>query len=209
MKLYTVWSGEYSDRCLHKIFQSKEKAQKYVEVCNQLYDGYGDFYMCEYELADEKFNINTQVNKYYFASIICTPYDETDAEVKAGDIETDWMWKELMEDLEIKDFSELDPKLYLPKLNKIGRDETNYNLSITNDIDSREFIINKITKYNDPNVIQNITVYTTHGYHIARKIAIEQYQIWQQKQLVDGYFSSENIPLESIDDKFYLPGDDI
>lgn len=134
MKLYTVWSGEYSDRCLHKIFQSKEKAQKYVEVCNQLYDGYGDFYMCEYELADEK---------------------------------------------------------------------------ITNDIDSREFIINKITKYNDPNVVQNITVYTTHGYHIARKIAIEQYQIWQQQQLVDGYFSSENIPLESIDDKFYLPGDDI
>ena len=48
MKLYTVWSGEYSDKTLCAIFLSEAKANKYAKVHDILEGGYGDYYVMEY-----------------------------------------------------------------------------------------------------------------------------------------------------------------
>lgn len=205
MKLYTVWSGEYSDVCLHAIFQSKEKAQKYIEVYNAL-EEYEDYYMREYELADNNFNINTEVSRYYYASICCV--DNTYE--KAGDIETDWCWDSFMEEYGIESYEELDPKKYGPLLSNVGREiidtEELYNVSTMKKIGNKDVIIEK---FSGSNGLDSIYVYSKKSYAHARKIAIEQFQIWQQGQLEKGLFTSEDIPLDSIEDKYYLPGDDI
>ena len=66
MKLYTVWSGEYSDKTLCAIFLSEVKANKYAKVHDKLEGGYGDYYVMEYENEDDKFDINTEANRYYY-----------------------------------------------------------------------------------------------------------------------------------------------
>ena len=40
MKLYLVWTGDYEDRTLVSIFQSKEKAEHFIKIYNEI-DGAG------------------------------------------------------------------------------------------------------------------------------------------------------------------------
>lgn len=176
MKLYTVWSGEYSDRGMHAIFQSKEKAEKYAEVHEKI-NGYDGFYVIDYELADDGFDINTEVAKYYYAEINVDDYwsyDHTKLLAKKGVIETDERMKDYRE----------DEATWENEISDEDIDE--YALPVSFGIYTKDVIIEP-RKLVD-GTIQDITVYSTKSYAHARKVAIEQYQIYTQQLLENGQY---------------------
>lgn len=193
MKLYTVWSGEYSDRTMMAIFQSEDKAKKYAEVQNELCS-YQDCYIIDYELEDPKFNMNTQVKKYYFCRICLTDeYDYKDELMyKRGSIPTDEWWDDFMSEYGIENYEDLSIKNITEKLEQVGRnidkEEDVMSAPTQNMIYTQDTIIEK-NEY--PNGSAEVVVNTTRGYDIARKIAIEQYQIYTQQQLEDGTYEED------------------
>lgn len=187
MKLYTVWSGEYSDRGMHAIFKSKEKAEKYMEVHDKINGGYDDYYIIDYELEDDKFDINTKAVKYYYCSIALEDRPSwNDPNVLAerkGDILTDECWDSFMEHCGIEYYENLNPVKYYKHISEVLYEdpedtEDEYSVTATWDVDGAETVINDRHG--------SIDVYSKRGYHHARKVAIEQYQIYTQKQLEEG-----------------------
>lgn len=185
MTLYTVWSGEYSDRTMNAVFKSKEKAEKYVEIHNQL-DNYDDHYIIEYEFSDDKIDMDSTVTEYYSASVCCNDrwnYDNTVLLEKEGTITTDWMWSEFMEEFEIDDFDKLNPNKELAdhlllEFGKVLEDVVEEYSLTDKHIDHGETFVDyeRFKRGNDEEeTLWNITVYSKLGYGHARKIALDKY----------------------------------
>jgi len=189
MKVYTVWSGEYSDRGMYAVFLDKEKAEKYAEVYTKL-DGYDDYWVVEYETEDDKFNINTEVTKYYYCTIRCKDYINSYGETlhHAGDIETDELWDGFMSHFNIQSYEDIIPKNYtslvLEEYKDITDAEEDYCCTVENQACIEETIIKPYKAYNSDDIM-DITVYSRESYAKARKIAIEQYQIYTQQRFED------------------------
>lgn len=173
MKLYTVWSGEYSDRGMHAIFKSEEKAKKYAEIHEQL-DSFGSYYIIEYELEDDKFDINTKVAKYYYCSISTEDRYGYEGVLidKKGEITTDELWDGFMEQCDIERYEDLDPIKYNRYIQEeLFLDpeevEEDYALPIEIMIEGPETSVN-VRK-------GSIDVYSKRGYHVARKVALDKY----------------------------------
>lgn len=194
MKLYTVWSGEYSDRGMHAIFQSKEKAEKYVEVHDKLNGSfYDNHYIIEYELEDDKFDINTEVNKYYMCNMEFVDLWNSDHSYqlcRKGEITTDEYWEDFMAEYNITDYDKLSKKgyeeiieKYFTTLEDIYACEEDKYTSTELLADKRQTIVNYQYSPINGDQITGVTVYSLESYSVARKICIEKYQIFTQNQL--------------------------
>ena len=175
MKLYTVWSGEYSDRGMHAIFQSKEKAEKYRDVHSKLCE-FEDFYIVEYELEDDKFDINTEAHKFYYCTIALKDHYYLDGSIAEhkGEITTDDLWDGFMDELNIEKYEDLNPKEYAKQLNNVDVFEDEYGLPIEWQADNRQSYIH-ISKYCNEQEPTEVYAYSQLGYHHARKIALDKY----------------------------------
>lgn len=195
MKFYTVWNGEYSDRTLCAIFLSEAKANKYAKVHDKLDGDYGDYYVMEYENEDDNFDINTEANKYYYCTIDVVDSwngDKSYQLTKKGEIETDEFWDDFMEEWHLKNYEDLNPKMYAKVaeenfwlVEQIIEDEESNGGSVQWQACSKPTVI-QYDKSSWTNEITSITVFARESYSLARKIAIEQYQIFTQQQLEDG-----------------------
>jgi hypothetical protein len=175
---------------MYAVFLDEEKAEKYAEVHSKL-DGYDDYWVVEYETEDDKFDMNTEVNKYYSCTIRCKDWTDGNGNVlqHAGEIESDELWESFMAHFNIKRFEDLSPKKYGPlveyEYSSIDKAEEDYCCTIENQASNEETIISPFKAHNSDDLI-DITVYSRESYAKARKIAIEQYQIFTQQQLEDG-----------------------
>ena len=195
MKFYTVWNGEYSDRILCAIFLSEAKAKKYAKVHDKLAGDYGDYYVTEYENEDDNFDINTEANKYYYCTIDVADSwngDKSYQLTKKGEIETDEFWDDFMEEWHLKNYEDLNPKMYAKVaeenfwlVEQIIEDEEKNGGSVQWQACSKPTVV-QYDKSSWTNEITSITVFARESYALARKIAIEQYQIFTQQQLEDG-----------------------
>lgn len=197
MTLYTVWSGEYSDRSMNAVFQSKEKAEKYVQLQEKM-RSYEDYSICEYEFYDDKVQFTDEVRRYYYAIIECTG-----SKHDKGYISTDENWEDFIEYLapyKKLDYDSLSPSNY--------KDVIESNHDNVADIEDQFFITaeDRVYKGDNETIIEpcvypnneekkvylhHIIVYSTESYSKARKIAIEQYQIYTQQMLeTDGQLES-------------------
>lgn len=195
MKFYTVWSGEYSDRTLCAIFLSEAKANKYAKVHDKLDGDYGNYYVIEYENKDDNFDINTEVNKYYYCTIDVADSWNSDKSyqlTKKGEIETDEFWDDFMEEWHIKNYEDLNPKMYAKVaeenfwlVEQIIEDEESNGCSVQWQACSKPTVI-QYGRSSWTNEITSITVFARESYALARRIALEQYNIFTQQQLEDG-----------------------
>ena len=183
MKLYTVWSGQYSDICMHAIFLSEEKAEKYAEVNTKL-DDYEEYWVREYETYDDKFSLNTEVHRYYHCTINLQEKNWGVETEHVGDITTDEFWQGFMEAYQIKSYEDLDPKKYAKLLlpnQKLDVVEEEYGVTVDYQLANQQSFVQIFTdSRKEPD---SITAFSRLGYHHARKIAIEQFQIYTQQQL--------------------------
>lgn len=194
MKFYTVWSGEYSDRTLCAIFLSEAKANKYAKVHDKLDGDYGNYYVIEYENKDDNFDINTEVNKYYYCTIDVADSWNSDKSyqlTKKGEIETDEFWDDFMEEWHLKNYEDLNPKMYAKVaeenfwlVEQIIEDEESNGCSVQWQACSKPTVI-QYGRSSWTNEITSITVFARESYALARRIAIEQYNIFTQQQLED------------------------
>lgn len=83
MKVYLVEVGEYSDRYIEKVFESEEKAKKYVELATKyklnLDYEYGNVSILEYETSDNDGIVNSDthyIRVAYYESGNFIIYDE-------------------------------------------------------------------------------------------------------------------------------------
>lgn len=130
MKIYEVWSGEYEDRCLLGTFLSKEKAEKLIELENQL-DRLDDYYLVEEETMDDQINLDDEVNKYYY-----TCYNLIHKRN-----ETDWCWEQFKKDFNLVD-DQLTPEIYEELLHEeVDEVEDNYGVSTTRLIGKDPYIV--------------------------------------------------------------------
>jgi hypothetical protein len=91
-KIYVVTSGEYSDYRIDTVFESKQKAEEFVESKRRNH-GYDDYNIENYVIADsvenyklEDYKVITAVSRDYFS---CTEYtNSTGEEPKEDAIET-------------------------------------------------------------------------------------------------------------------------
>ena len=81
-KVYIVRYGEYSDQGITGVFSTKEKAQKYCDVHNELED-YEDYWIDDRELDEDVLPDDTKVVIYYG----CTVYLNDSLYNKKGDLE--------------------------------------------------------------------------------------------------------------------------
>lgn len=69
MRVYVVTVGEYSDYCIEKIFLCKSKAEKYIEIYNNIRK-YNSAQLEEYETYDDNISYDLKKGtKYYWQSI--------------------------------------------------------------------------------------------------------------------------------------------
>ena len=85
-KVYVVRYGEYSDQGISGVFSTKEKAQKYCDIQNELKD-YEDYWIDERELDKDVLPNDTKVVTYYG----CTVYLNDSLYIKKGAIDTEDM----------------------------------------------------------------------------------------------------------------------
>ena len=85
-KVYIVRYGEYSDQGIAGVFSTKEKAQKYCDVHNEL-ENYEDYWIDDYELDGNELSEDTKVATYYG----CTVYLNDSLYNKKGDLELEDM----------------------------------------------------------------------------------------------------------------------
>ena len=149
MKLYLVWTGDYEDRILVSIFQSKEKAEHFIKIYNEI-DGAGiytdGYYYTERTTNDEELDLTSTVSKYYYACIDC----EADGD---GILDTDEEWDDFIEFLKphLKlDVATIEPAQYEPILEKLELNvfeaENDYNVPIQKRITGKEVDINVRTR---------------------------------------------------------------
>lgn len=187
MKVYTVWTGEYSDRCMVAVFLDEKKAEKYAEVQTEL-DEYDYYWVTEYETQDDNFDMNATVKKFYFATVALEDrwnHDHTECWEREGEVTTDEMWDGFMEHLGIERYEDLDPKKYAKLIEeKDGRTiqdvEDDYAISDENNLDNRESYVSYFKGIDD--VVYDITAYSQLGYHHARKIALDEYYKWKAQK---------------------------
>lgn len=187
MKVYTVWTGEYSDRCMVAVFLDEAKAEKYAELHTEL-DEYDDYWVTEYETQDDNFDMDSTVHKYYFATVALQERwnsDHTECWEKPGDVTTDELWDGFMEHLGIESYDDLDPKKYAKLIEeKDGRTledvEADYAITDENSIDNRTSYVQYFKGCNDE--LYDITAYSQLGYAHARKIALDEYYKWKAQQ---------------------------
>lgn len=172
MKVYTVWSGEYSDRGMHAVFLDKEKADKYAELQAEInpYDGY---WVQEYDTMDDQVSMTSTTQTYWVAQIACKDHwncDHTEKFHSKGDILTDWMYEEEMKEQHVDSIDDLY-------------------FNADTDLDSFSTEKQIVAGEGEPTYIEKlddmITVYAKESYKLARKICIEQYQIYTQQELAD------------------------
>lgn len=187
MKLYLVWTGEYEDRTLVSIFQSKEKAEHFIKIYNEI-DGAGiytdGYYYTERTTNDEEFDLTSTVSKYYYACIDC----EADGD---GILDTDEEWDDFIEFLKPHielDVATIEPAQYEPILEKLELNvfetEDDYSVPIQKRITGKEVDINVRTRplYTEKKVIvSDIIVYSRNSYAEARKIALQVYKEYLEK----------------------------
>ena len=184
MKFYTVWNGEYSDRTLCAIFLSEAKANKYAKVHDKLDGDYGDYYVMEYENEDDKFDINTEANRYYYCTIDVADSWNSDKSyqlTKKGEIETDEFWDDFMEEWHLKNYEDLNPKMYAKVaeencwlVEQIIEDEESNGCSVQWQACNKPTVI-QYGRSSWTNEITSITVFARESYSLARKIALDKY----------------------------------
>lgn len=187
MKIYTVWSGEYEDKFMAAVFLDEKKAEKYAQVQTEL-NPLDDYWVLDYETQDEKFDINTTVYKFYYATIPLFDRwndDNTVCWEKAGEVETDELWDGFMEYLGIESYEDLDPNKYGPIIEKLGNTsisalEDDYVVTYENSTDSRTSYVNYNSGYNEEPY--SIVAYSQLGYYHARKLALDEYYKWKSQQ---------------------------
>ena len=131
MKIYEVWSGEYEDRCLLGTFLNKEKAEKLIELENQLNYRLDDCYLVEEETMDDQINLDDDVNKYYYTCYSLIHKRN----------ETDWCWEQFKKDFNLTD-DQLTPEIYEELLNgELDEVEDNYWVSTTRLIGKDTYIV--------------------------------------------------------------------
>ena len=81
-KVYIVRYGEYSDKGIAGVFSTKEKAQKYCNIHNEL-ENYEDYWIDDRELDEDVLPDDTKVVTYYG----CTIYLNDSLYNKKGDLE--------------------------------------------------------------------------------------------------------------------------
>ena len=111
-KVYIVRYGEYSDQGIAGVFSTKEKAQKYCDVHNEIED-YEDYWINDYELDGDELSEDTKVVTYYGCIIYLNnriSSDGTRYYHKKGDIDSEDMEEKRIytKDVEIKVFSGVD-----------------------------------------------------------------------------------------------------
>lgn len=187
MKLYLVWTGEYEDTTLVGIFQSKEKAEHYIKLHDEI-DGAGvycsGYYMTERVTDDEKIDLDDTVSKYYYARISCEGEDE-------GVIETDEDCDEFIRFL--APYTELTPEtlnpaLYTKIIEDMDRDvyetEEQYYMPVEKFVTGEDVIVHVFARplQNEKKMlITDITVYSKNSYAEARRIVIEKYREFQEQ----------------------------
>ena len=85
-KIYLVRYGEYSDQGIAGAFSTKEKAQRYCDIQNELKD-YEDYWIDERELDKDVLPNDTKVVTYYG----CIVYLNDSLYIKKGAIDTEDM----------------------------------------------------------------------------------------------------------------------
>ena len=83
-KVYVVRYGEYSDQGIAGVFSTKEKAERYCKVQNEIDEGlyYDNFWVSEYTLDKHEVSPNVEIATYYTVCITTI----TDKFYKAGEI---------------------------------------------------------------------------------------------------------------------------
>ena len=83
-KVYVVRYGEYSDQGIAGVFSTKEKAERYCKVQNEIDEElyYGNFWVSEYTLDKHEVPSDVEVATYYTTCISTI----TDKFTKAGEI---------------------------------------------------------------------------------------------------------------------------
>lgn len=199
MTIYTVWSGEYSDRCMSAVFQSKEKAEKYIEIHDKIDNVWSDgYYIVEYEFDDDKIDLNSTPKKYYYAIVTMNDWVGENGEIidKAGDVETDDSWRAFMHDYLIESVEDLKPSVYNQKVIDLGENpetvEEDYGAPVEWRLDDRDSFVDIDYSHTfDTETQESITtgIYSIQGYSAisyahARKIALDEY--YKQKALQEG-----------------------
>lgn len=160
--IYGVWTGEYSDRCMVAVFRDKQKAEKYAQLREDL-DEYGSYWVDEYELYDTKVNMASRVVKYYWCNINLEEYTDTYMVYHPTTKQVEEVIKAGYIDEE--DFDEIEDYI-----------ESNQTEMQIYTKDTYWLKSNSRHPY--------ITGYSVNSYEEAKKIAIEQYQIYTQKDLL-------------------------
>ena len=141
MKVYIVRYGEYSDQGIAGVFSTKEKAEKYCDVHNEI-SSYDDYWIDDRELDEDEISLDAKVAHYYEVEIML----EDEGNLKKGSFRYD-------------DYEE----------------KAVYTKDVEIKMQSRE-----------DHIPTSIVVSSIHGFDHAKKVAIEQYQIYTQQQLEDG-----------------------
>ena len=83
-KVYVVRYGEYSDQGIAGVFSTKEKAERYCKVQNEIDEGlyYDNFWVSGYTLDKHEVSPNVEIATYYTVCITTI----TDKFYKAGEI---------------------------------------------------------------------------------------------------------------------------
>ena len=65
-KVYVVRYGEYSDQGISGVFSTREKAEKYCKIYNEIEDSWcGDYWVDEYELDEDEIKGDPKIVTYY------------------------------------------------------------------------------------------------------------------------------------------------
>ena len=90
-KIYLVRYGEYSDQGIAGAFSTKEKAEFYCKIHNDMEDWGGDHWVDEYTLDEHELSKEAKVVTYYSACLSKV----FDSYVKAGEIYTEYEEKDI------------------------------------------------------------------------------------------------------------------
>lgn len=162
MKVYIVMSSSDDgyESCLSKVFLNEQKADKYIEIQNEIDKPYYNYYKLEQETYDEQVDLETKTSEYY--------------EYYFGTDENDKITEE-----DLQGFLCLNEEEY----NKLTPEEKKQKLVECNHPDNRwSNDQEKVVKIDEGDTMikresYGVTVYSKNSFEEARNIALD---LWQK-----------------------------